>query len=332
MPDHNIKNSPNDDATAPTSKRIVFSPEHPNILSQSTGWELDFRQVGKGHLDTNVVQHSAMGCTISKIAMSADVHQMGQPPDNEITFGIPDPEGITKWQGGPMEMESFVTFGSKTGFDSISNSRHVGTTVSFDKATLIAFCETSGIDLSDSVFRSNKFDIGFKAPLFLDLKKRISLLFGLDTIQWSKMLREELMLDTLRLVSNGRALCENAGTSKRRLVLNKTIDLINENEDEIIPISSMCREVGASWRTINRAFWDEFGFGPKAYYTRFRLNRVRLELAKANEPVSVSSAANRYEFWHMGQFARDYQLLFCELPSSTLARVKKIDQTTRTTA
>lgn len=323
MSDRNIKNSPNDPALSPVSKRIVFSPEHPNLLSQATEWELDFRQIGQGRLNTNVVLHSAMGCSISKIAMSTDVHQMGQPPDNKITFGIPEPEGLTTWQGGKVEKDSLLTFGPNTGFDSISNSRHAGTTISFEKADLIGFCEASGVDLPDRVFSSNKFENSFETPMFLKLKKQISCLLGADTIRWSKMLRDELMMDALEIVSNGRALYENTGASKRRAVLNKTIDLINENEDEIIPISSMCGEVGASWRTINRAFLDEFGFGPKVYYTRFRLNRVRLELAKANENVSVSSAANRYEFWHMGQFARDYQSLFRELPSTTLARVKK---------
>jgi len=326
MSDHNIKNSPNDVVTAPTSERIVFSPEHPNILSQATEWELDFRQIGQGRLNTNVVLHSAMGCTISKIVMSTDVHQMGQPPDNKITFGIPDPEGLTAWQGGQIETDSLLTFGSKTGFDSISNSRHVGTTISFEKADLIGFCEAAGVDLSDRVLSSNKFENAFQMPMLLNLKKQISFLLGSDTIRWSNTLRDELILNVLGLVSNSEALCEYAVSSKRRVVLNKTIDLINENEDEIVPISSLCREVGASWRTINRAFRDEFGFGPKAYYTRLRLNRVRLALAEANENVSVSSAANRYEFWHMGQFARDYQSLFGELPSTTLARVKKTSE------
>jgi hypothetical protein len=45
--------------------------------------------------------------------------------------------------------------------------------------------------------------------------------------------------------------------------------------------------------------------------------------------IRVNDFANRWGFWHMGQFAADYRRLFAELPARTLRRG---DRTSRNTA
>jgi AraC family ethanolamine operon transcriptional activator len=49
---------------------------------------------------------------------------------------------------------------------------------------------------------------------------------------------------------------------------------------------------------------------------------IREELRRSGPPVKVHHVANRWGFWHMGQFARDYQRQFGELPSETLLQLK----------
>ncbi len=57
------------------------------------------------------------------------------------------------------------------------------------------------------------------------------------------------------------------------------------------------------------------------YIRIFRLNRVRYELGTAFPAAGkVSDIANRFGFWHMGQFAKDYKYFFGELPSATLKK------------
>jgi AraC-like DNA-binding protein len=62
--------------------------------------------------------------------------------------------------------------------------------------------------------------------------------------------------------------------------------------------------------------------GPKAYLVRRRLNAVRLELANAPGNTLIADVANRHGFWHLGQFAKDYNKLFHELPSQTMKYAK----------
>ena len=63
---------------------------------------------------------------------------------------------------------------------------------------------------------------------------------------------------------------------------------------------------------------ERFGLGPKAYYSRLRLNEVRQELLAGSPSDVIAEIANRNGFWHMGQFAKEYRRFFGELPSETL--------------
>ena len=61
---------------------------------------------------------------------------------------------------------------------------------------------------------------------------------------------------------------------------------------------------------------------PVAYLRVMRLNRARAALL-FNQPgnTTVTLVATHWGFLHMGRFARDYQALFHEKPSETLARM-----------
>ena len=53
---------------------------------------------------------------------------------------------------------------------------------------------------------------------------------------------------------------------------------------------------------------------------RARLERVRLDLLTAGPHASVTSAAMRWGFFHLGRFSGLYASHFGELPSSTKRR------------
>jgi AraC family ethanolamine operon transcriptional activator len=103
--------------------------------------------------------------------------------------------------------------------------------------------------------------------------------------------------------------------------LKRARSFIEENARKPLAVRDVCRAAGVSWRTLDYAFREEFGVAPKAYLKATQLNGVRREIRRAEPPVVISDVANRWGFWHMGQFAADYRKLFGELPSETLARV-----------
>jgi AraC family ethanolamine operon transcriptional activator len=75
------------------------------------------------------------------------------------------------------------------------------------------------------------------------------------------------------------------------------------------------------WTTLVDTFHEHFGTTPKAYLRAVRLNQVRKGLMNAAPESRIADVANEWSFWHMGEFAANYNRLFGELPSATRTRV-----------
>ncbi len=68
-------------------------------------------------------------------------------------------------------------------------------------------------------------------------------------------------------------------------------------------------------------FKDYYGISPHGCLKKIRLNNVKRDLMKSDvQKVRIADIANKWGFWHMGQFAADYRNLFNELPSQTMSK------------
>lgn len=98
-------------------------------------------------------------------------------------------------------------------------------------------------------------------------------------------------------------------------------EYIDAHLDQPLALADVCRAAYSSARALEYAFRELFGVTPMAYARCARLSRVRRDLLNEDlAPGSVTDTATRWGFWHLGQFSKDYQSLFGELPSATLAR------------
>jgi len=71
--------------------------------------------------------------------------------------------------------------------------------------------------------------------------------------------------------------------------------------------------------TLRETFQQYFGVPPVRYLNRRTLHQVRSALKAADPSVAtVTEIATRFGVWELGRFARDYRVLFGELPSETL--------------
>jgi AraC family ethanolamine operon transcriptional activator len=72
---------------------------------------------------------------------------------------------------------------------------------------------------------------------------------------------------------------------------------------------------------LDHAFTERFGLSPALYMKARRLNGAREDLCGEHETtMKVADVANKWGFWHLGQFAKDYRNWFFELPSNTYQR------------
>jgi len=108
---------------------------------------------------------------------------------------------------------------------------------------------------------------------------------------------------------------------QRHRAVARACAFIDTNLRASIALSDLCAAAGVCTRALEYGFRDFYELGPMAYVRNLRLCRVRRDLqVPGNENDSVSSAARRWSFTHMGQFSHDYRVLFGEMPSQTLAR------------
>jgi len=94
-------------------------------------------------------------------------------------------------------------------------------------------------------------------------------------------------------------------------------DEILENIDEGLQMKNLCKLTGMSISTIERSFKQFFGMSPRDYHAYHRLHLIRQTLLH-NKSTSVSNAAIKYGYMHLGRFSQQYKKVFGELPSQTL--------------
>ena len=106
-------------------------------------------------------------------------------------------------------------------------------------------------------------------------------------------------------------------TRARDLARMRALDYIEAHPDDALTVRDLCLAAGVAQRTLEYAFREHFGVTPKTYLRATRLNGVRRELMRAPPRTKIADVANRWGFWHMGQFAADYRRHFGELPSES---------------
>ena len=91
--------------------------------------------------------------------------------------------------------------------------------------------------------------------------------------------------------------------------------------DQPLYVPELCREIGASERTLRTCCQEHLGMGPKHYLLLRRLHLVRRSLRESRPgDTTVTEIATRFGFWQFGRLAVEYKSLFGETPSTTLAR------------
>jgi hypothetical protein len=225
--DGSIKNSPPDALFPSVSRRILVHPEHPNLLNKVTPWELDFRQMGPGDLQSEVIVHGGADCMVSRIRMNCAVHQTGAPPPGCLTFGIPDVDGLDSWQARDLPRDPLLSFGAATGFDSCSNERHVGLTLAFSETALTDFACRVGQELPESAYLTHLFEPAEQMKRLEHLKQKLKGLLKREDVIWTEPLFEHLALDVFVIMCGAETEYDDRPLRNRRYVLGKAIELID---------------------------------------------------------------------------------------------------------
>ena len=297
------------------------------LATATAAWDFDFVQLDAGAAPAVLTQVSAPGLLIQRFRFSRKYFQRGASPQGMRSFGLMEADGRdTEMFGDELTGSDLALFRPNGEFDSISKPGFGCLAISIGPGQVDE--ALADLDLGgepDGKVGSGL--LGVDPEALQELRCRAG--FALDQLEAipgergrSQAMQELSFELPMYLVS---ALQSAGGGPRRRpsrvrdLAVRRAVSIIQDRMHDPPTVQRLCQEVGVGWTTLVQGFRERFGVTPKAYLRAVRLNEVRRDLRAGPPEVTIADVANRWGFWHMGQFAADYKRLFGELPSETRA-------------
>jgi len=293
--------------------------------SEAVDWELDFRQLAPGKLGARVSAIGTPAIEIVRFSFDRPFHQQGSSPIDRLVFGFPDSESAPITQCGEQTQAGYMlNLNLSNGLDSVSGAGFIGYAVALRNEDFERVTRQLGLDQpSEQMMHSTP---QWRSPEAAQIGAQLRLLFeaaerdSRPLTEFNELISCEITTAVATILGSQPVGAERASPSYRAKVLRKSLDILREQDQLPISVSELCSRVGASSATLNRFFCSEYGLSPKAYIRSRCLSAVRDELRCTERESRISDIANKWGFWHMGQFARDFRKQFGELPSELLAR------------
>jgi AraC family ethanolamine operon transcriptional activator len=304
----------------------VISSDIDELTGWMGDWDSDWRQLETGRPHNRIEVIAGQHTVIQQVHLSHSIHQQGKAPSHLMTFGFPANQSVKSWDGREIPCPAMFDFNGTSGYDAVTRRDFFGVTVSFSKVNILRIAERLKLPATQL--------IGSNLPHLLTgenypLEEFRQYLYGLcDSLPKAKApnehrrataeLDEELPIRLLTALAESKLEPHNLPLKVRQKGLRLAIDFIEANCQDQPSIPDICTATGLSWRSLDRAFKECLGIGPKRYLLNLRLAQARRQLKSAPPRTKVVDIANDWGFWHMGDFAREYRKMFGESPAESI--------------
>jgi len=292
------------------------------------GWDIDWRQLEAGRPHNRIEAIAGQHTVLQQFRLSHSIHQLGKSPGQSVTFGFSDNQSQLNWHGREIDCPVMLDFNGESGYESVSRSDFCGVTVSFSREKFSRIAERLELPAKQLIDTSLPYLLSGENYALGELRQYLQRLC--ESSHKAKTPKDQhfamVELDEKLPVRLLTALAESSGElcdqplKVRQKGLRLAVEFIEANHQCNLGIPDICAATGLSWRSLDRAFKECFGIGPKRYLLNLRLTQVRRQLKSAPPRTKVVDIANDWGFWHMGDFAREYRKIFCESPAESLAR------------
>jgi AraC-like DNA-binding protein len=297
-----------------------------NTINALGAWELELIQLDQGRFSGELQQIVLGPAAIGRLRLGRSIHQRGAAPRGFLTFGIPASHSPEFFMGERPSSAHVLRFPRAGEFDAVADAGFDAYPVSFSLEHLARLTRRLGLpDVTELASSPSVQSVPESALDGIRRHLRRLLQEGGDVERlgangFRDAVEFELPKRILTALASSRR-CKPPRVRLRDQAIRRSMDYIAAADGQPVTVRELCREVRVSWRTLNYAFRERFEVTPKAYLNAVRLNGARKDLRNADpDHKKVAEVANRWGFWHMGQFAADYRRLFRELPSETLSR------------
>lgn len=296
------------------------------------GWSPVLRKLDGGPFRAALLQVAVGPLRIAHTRVESALEISGTAPQGVLNFGLPlSASGPAVWCGSPASARTVSVYDAKGGFEAITQPGFETLVLSVTPEHLATVGESLGLAPVADALRASQVVTGDQGAMS-SLRRSLLRIVGSLTRDASLMedpalhaaLAHDIPAELIQALASGGPRPRSVAPHLRQRVLRRALAHIADLPHEPLAVQDLCRATGASERTLRRAFTEHLGVAPKAFLQARRLNGAYRDLARAHSSeANVNTAAHRWGFWHMGQFAADYRRLFGELPSETLARPRR---------
>ena len=309
-------------AVAEITRRTLIDTELESLLQPYPGWETEWIHLGPGPAAVEGVRVTCGSGTITTLHTSSAGILRGMTARESLgLISSPDSAARPRSHARPIGADSGVVLGPAAALDVYLPA---GSNV------LIIGISTVPLAGEDNLGQAGQARLrGFDAAQGALLSRLLASLEQIRTLPSAsamardaqRRLRDQLktIIPTLLREESPLSRPERTRLQRHQAVI-RACGFVDAHLRAPIALMDLCTAAGVSTRALEYGFHDFYGLGPMAYVRNLRLCRVRHDLLDPNrDDHSVSGAARRWSFTHMGQFSHDYRALFGEMPSMTLA-------------
>ena len=279
-------------------------------------WDLNYKLLSKNDFSAELHMIFNDNFSLAKEKLSGKIEQKGNTEKGLIVFGIPVENSSFYWFDKKIGNNTLVVFPKDNSFEVISDSNYVSYVVSIKETKFFNTMEKLGVKKNLEIFNGK--------PQELVLNKNFSNRFvklfdyflntNLKNKNKNSALIDSIIICLIEYLDNTKIKNFSSQLNKKDSALKKAVDIINKQSNTLFSIPQLCALVGVSERTLQNAFKEKYQVSPSDYIKAFRLNKVKQEIYNT-KTKSISEIAGKYNFWHMGQFAKDFKKQFGILPS-----------------
>lgn len=315
-------------APPPGDAAVIHAASTSDIDEQAAllrGWNQTYEQISAGRFNGSFLEAQIDCVQLFREVTSNSLQQTGALPEGTIAVGAPiSLRGSATFCGRRCDGNQLHVFSGKDQFEFFSPRGLDIVGFVLDERDLRSALTCDELeDVMPSLAQPHLRFVDFGAltrlrGIFLDICETVAEPDGSarDPARLASISRD-VIAAIVGSLSHGYGDRFDVPQARRALIVRDARDLISEWSQEFKCIADLCRELGVSRRALQQSFQDTLGVKPSTYMRAVRMNGARRAMKTEH---SVAEAATLWGFWHFGRFARDYHMMFGELPSEAFRR------------
>jgi AraC family transcriptional regulator, ethanolamine operon transcriptional activator len=298
------------------------------FVSGVQGFRVELLQIEPGAFTANGFQAYLGDALIGTAHFGRALIQTWKSPARSITIAVKTSQAPALWQGTSFDHSDILIAGPETEMELASQPGFGVLSASFPEQEFLRAVRLRGCDpiIDPGECTLVRLPTALAAqPIRSAIRTMISDVMacpaGSLTHKRERANQDDLLARIVITASGGARLYPSKSNIERAQALEQAVSAIKERPAEVLTVAALRRISGASERTLHYAFVERYGMPPARFMKACRLNGARRDLCSIDShALKVSDIANKWGFWHLGQFAKDYRFWFGELPSETCRR------------